>query len=283
MAEGVVLLGQVELATVAIGVGGLVGRLELAHQQHVCDDHDDQRRDDVDEDALDIKGEVVRIEGIPTHKENLGEDKPDHKEQHRGDGELGLGAGELANHATGLAVHGKQVTLAVPRGGEHPHGEQGIVAVFPGVVELLAFDRGVVKLVDDGLAQGRDRALLHAALGARLAGLAVLVVAVGDVAGHIGNRERAQRIVVKRLDGVHMAVGHLGRSVDGHALKRDIALAVGIVVVGGRDGAVGFLGYGLVGRIKAHLAVHAGAVKPKRHVNALDFVDMVAGDKALGQ
>ena len=32
MAEGVVLLGQVELAAVAIGVGGLVGRLELAHQ-----------------------------------------------------------------------------------------------------------------------------------------------------------------------------------------------------------------------------------------------------------
>ena len=54
-------------------------------------------------------------------------------------------------------------------------------------------------------------------------------------------------------------------------------------MVSGRDGAVGFLGYGLVGRIKAHFAVHAGAVKPKRHVNALDFVDMVAGDKALGQ
>ena len=54
-------------------------------------------------------------------------------------------------------------------------------------------------------------------------------------------------------------------------------------MVGGRDGAVGFLGHSLVGRIKAHLAVHAGAVKPKGHVNALDFVDMVAGDKALGQ
>ena len=54
-------------------------------------------------------------------------------------------------------------------------------------------------------------------------------------------------------------------------------------MVGGRDGAIGFLSHGLVGRIKAHFAVYAGAVKPKRHVNALDFVDMVAGDKALGQ
>ena len=204
------LLGQVELATVAIGVGGLVGRLELAHQQHVCDDHDDQRRDDVDEDALDIKGEVIRIEGVLTHEEDLGEDKSDHKEQHRGDGELGLGAGELADQAAGLAVHGKQVALAVPRGGEHPDGEQGVVAVFPGVVELLAFDRGIVVFVDDGLAQGRDRAFFHTALGARLAGLAVLVVTVGDVAGHIGDRERTQRVVVKRLDGVHVAVGHLG-------------------------------------------------------------------------
>ena len=80
-----------------------------------------------------------------------------------------------------------------------------------------------------------------------------------------------------------MAVGHLGRSVDGHALKRDIAFTVGVVVVGGRDGAVGFLGYGLVGRIEAHFAVHAGTVEPKRHVDALDLVDVVAGDKALGQ
>ena len=54
-------------------------------------------------------------------------------------------------------------------------------------------------------------------------------------------------------------------------------------MVGGRDGAVGFLGYGLVGRVKAHFAVNAGAVEPKRHVDTLDFVDMVAGDKALGQ
>ena len=54
-------------------------------------------------------------------------------------------------------------------------------------------------------------------------------------------------------------------------------------MVGGRDGAIGFLSHGLVGRIKAHFAVHAGAVKPKRHVNALNFVDVVAGDKALGQ
>lgn len=90
-------------------------------------------------------------------------------------------------------------------------------------------------------------------------------------------------VVVKRLDGVHVAVGHLGRSVDGHALKRDIALAIGIVVVGGRDGAVGFLGHGLVGRVKVHFAVNAGAVEPKRHVDTLDLVDVVAGDKALGQ
>ena len=169
----------------------LVGCLELADQQHVCDNHDDQRRDDVDEDALDVKGEVIRIEGVLTHEEDLGEDKSDHKEQHRGDSELGLGAGKLTDHAAGLAVHGKQVALAVPRGREHPHGEQGIIAVFPGVVELLAFDCGVVVLVDDGFAQGRDRAFLHAAFGARLAGFAVLVVAVGDVAGHIRDRERA--------------------------------------------------------------------------------------------
>ncbi len=45
---------------------------------------------------------------------------------------------------------------------------------------------------------------------------------------------------------------------DGHALKRDIALTVGVVVIGGRDGAVGFLGYGLVGRVEVHFAVHAG-------------------------
>ena len=120
-------------------------------------------------------------------------------------------------------------------------------------------------------------------LGTRLAGFAILVIAVGDVAGHIRDRERAQRVVVKRLDGVHVAVGHLGRSVDGHALKRDIALTVGVVVIGGRDGAVGFLGYGLVGCVEVHFAVHAGAVEPKRHVNALDLVDVVAGDKALGQ
>ena len=54
-------------------------------------------------------------------------------------------------------------------------------------------------------------------------------------------------------------------------------------MVGGRDGAVGFLGYGLVGRVEVHFAVHAGAVEPKRHVDALDLVDVVAGDKALGQ
>ena len=54
-------------------------------------------------------------------------------------------------------------------------------------------------------------------------------------------------------------------------------------MVGGRDGAVGFLGHGLVGRVKVHFAVNAGAVEPKRHVNALDLVDVVAGDKALGQ
>ena len=148
---------------------------------------------------------------------------------------------------------------------------------------MLAFDRGIVIFVDDGLAQGRDRTFFHAALGTRLAGLAILVVAVGDVAGHIRDRERAQRVVVKRLDGVHVAVGHLGRSVDGYALKRDIAPAVGVVVVGGRDGAIGFLSHGLVGRIKAHFAVNAGAVEPKRHVNTLDLVDVVAGDKALGQ
>lgn len=54
-------------------------------------------------------------------------------------------------------------------------------------------------------------------------------------------------------------------------------------MVGGRDGAVGFLGHGLVGRVKVHFAGNAGAVEPKRHVNALDLVDVVAGDKALGQ
>ena len=54
-------------------------------------------------------------------------------------------------------------------------------------------------------------------------------------------------------------------------------------MVGGRDGAIGFLGYVLVGCVAEHFAVHAGTVEPKRHVNALDFVDMVAGDKALGQ
>ena len=54
-------------------------------------------------------------------------------------------------------------------------------------------------------------------------------------------------------------------------------------MVGGRDGAVGFLGHGLVGRVKVHFAVNAGAVEPKRHVDALDLVDVVAGDKALGQ
>lgn len=54
-------------------------------------------------------------------------------------------------------------------------------------------------------------------------------------------------------------------------------------MVGGRDSAVGFLGHGLIGRIKVHFAIHAGAVEPKRHVNALDLVDVVAGDKALGQ
>lgn len=32
VAEGVVLLGQVELAAVLVGVGGIVGRLELAYQ-----------------------------------------------------------------------------------------------------------------------------------------------------------------------------------------------------------------------------------------------------------
>lgn len=54
-------------------------------------------------------------------------------------------------------------------------------------------------------------------------------------------------------------------------------------MVGGRDGAVGFLGYSLVGCVKVHFAVHVGAVEPKRHVNALDLVDVVAGNKALGQ
>ena len=41
VAEGVVLLDQVELAAVLVGVGRLVGRLELTYQQHVSDDHDD--------------------------------------------------------------------------------------------------------------------------------------------------------------------------------------------------------------------------------------------------
>ena len=54
-------------------------------------------------------------------------------------------------------------------------------------------------------------------------------------------------------------------------------------MVGGRDGAIGFLGHGLVGRVKIHFAVNAGAVEPKRHVDTLDLVDVVAGDKALGQ
>lgn len=54
-------------------------------------------------------------------------------------------------------------------------------------------------------------------------------------------------------------------------------------MVGGRDGAVGFLGHGLVGRVKVHFAVNAGAVEPKRHVDTLDLVDVVAGDKVLGQ
>ena len=54
-------------------------------------------------------------------------------------------------------------------------------------------------------------------------------------------------------------------------------------MVGGRDGAVGFLGHGLVGRVKVHFAVNAGTVEPKRHVDTLDLVDVVAGDKALGQ
>lgn len=50
VAEGVVFRSG-RAAAVLVGVSRLVGRLELAYQQHVSDDHDDQRRDDVDEDA----------------------------------------------------------------------------------------------------------------------------------------------------------------------------------------------------------------------------------------
>ena len=127
------------------------------------------------------------------------------------------------------------------------------------------------------------QAALHAPHGARLAGVGLLVVALGQIPWQVRHGERHELIEVERLDRVHVRIGHLRRAVGGNALEVERSLAVRLVDVG--------LGDFLVARgVDADVLAFVGCaslgvpvVKPKRHVDALHVRDAVALHEFFGK
>ena len=62
--EGIAFVCKVELSAIAIGIRRFDRGLELAHQEQVGDGCNHKGNDDVDENALEVKVEIRRIEGI---------------------------------------------------------------------------------------------------------------------------------------------------------------------------------------------------------------------------
>ena len=190
--------------------------------------------------------------------------------------------GQVAHEAARLPVHGKEELLAFPGGAEHPDGHERVDRVCPFLLDVAALaGHGVVAL--DARAQSLLDARVDSLLGAVAAGFGVLVVAVGDETGHVGDREGHERLVVVGLDGVHVRVGHLCGTVDGDAGEGHGAVALDRVVVGLDDLVVALVVGARVRRLKDGAAGGLGVIEPEGHVDALNLVDAVAAGEALRQ
>ena len=119
--------------------------------------------------------------------------------------------------------------------------------------------------------------------GAGRARLHIHVVPVGKIARQIRIGERLQLAVVERLDGIHVRVRHFAGRIDGDPRKADRPraadekmLGVGhvILALAVRDGARAAVG---------DIGVRFPAEQPERHINPLNFLDLVLRRKGLRQ
>ena len=157
---------------------------------------------------------------------------------------------------------------------QHPHRQQRLLDLGE---RHLGVHVGRVNLVvaGDGIAQLVGKRVLHAAHRAMAACVGVLVVALGGEAGQVSHRERGQLVVVERLDGVHMLVGHLRRTVGRDARELRRALAPRVVHMGFRNLVFALAPGAYVARLEGALAAGRPVVEPERHVHALHMGDAV--------
>ena len=112
-------------------------------------------------------------------------------------------------------------------------------------------------------------------MGTALAGFDILIVFVGHVARQECCRERLERAVVIRLDGIHVAVGHLGRAVHRHAHELRGTGAADIIVLGRGDDIIAVA---VAGAGRGFILTRTGGIgieQPERDIHALDLLDMV--------
>ena len=156
-------------------------------------------------------------------------------------------------------------------------------------MHLAAPQRDVLALgharavAGDGVAQGLRERLAAARVRPVAAVVDGHVVFIRQIARQVRRGKRAQLGIVKRLDGVHVVVRHLGGCVDRDLLKRERPGAHHVVVPRLGDLIVAGLEHVRVAGAVAGRALRAAVKQPERDVHALDLLDVVGGRERARQ
>ena len=125
--------------------------------------------------------------------------------------------------------------------------------------------------------------MAHAFFGAVGTRFRIFVIALGNIARQIRDRERFHLVEIVRLDRIHVPVGHFRRTVNGNSLEIQIARTIGLVDRRTRYFLITRAIGALVAALKRATSFNRTIVKPERHIYALDMLDFVRGDKFLWQ
>ena len=165
---------------------------------------------------------------------------------------------------------------------EHPHGHERVMDL-AALDRCIALPRRAGLITRHSLFQRASQRTCTARIGALAAVLRRHIELVGKEARKIGCREGLQLAVIIRLDGVHVLIRHLFRSVHRDLFKGQTSGAVGIVVIRLRDPVVAAFVCARAGGVEVRVALRLAAEHPKRNIDAADLLQMIFAGKALRQ
>ena len=163
---------------------------------------------------------------------------------------------------------------------QHPHRKKRLHAtrhlrrgVHDSRIDVIVARNRCTQIALEGMA--------HAFFGAVGAHFRIFIIALGNIARQIRDRERFHLAEIVRLDRIHVPVGHFAEPSTGNSLEIQIARTIGLVDRRTRYFLIARAIGALIAALKRAASFNRTIVKPERHIYALDMLDFVRGDKFL--